>query len=88
MSFKAQVTPSCGRLSGQLVEDSGLEAPRVHEGRLDHDALQLGLGSLSASMKTVRPSLQAGLPGSPAATSNGRPEMADAKSAYRLQMST
>ena len=45
MSFEAQVTPSCGRLSGQLVEDSRLEAPRVDEGRLDHDALQLILGS-------------------------------------------
>jgi hypothetical protein len=39
-------------------------------------------------MKTVRPSLQAGLPGSPPATAKGRPEMADAKSAYRLPMST
>ena len=39
-------------------------------------------------MKTVRPSLQAGIPGSPPATSNGRPEMADARSANRLPAST
>ena len=43
MSFEAQVAASCGGLSGQLVENSRFEAPRVEEGRLHHDALQLGL---------------------------------------------